>query len=40
MGRGVITLNPSHGGVIVSRLKASAKKSKVSTGESGTSCSL
>ena len=40
IGPGVATSNPSHGGVIASRLKASAKNSKVSAGASGTSCCL
>ena len=35
---GVATSKSSHGGVIASRLKASAKKSKVSAGVEGTSC--
>ena len=38
IGRGVRIRKRSHGGVIASRLKASAKKSKAASTGSGTSC--
>jgi hypothetical protein len=39
MGRGVTIVKPSHGGVIASRLPASAKKPKISPGGPGSRCS-
>ena len=39
IGRGVTIRKPSHGGVIASRLPASAKKGKTSSGVPGSRCS-
>ena len=39
IGRGVTTSNPSHGGVIASRLPASAKNGKTSSGVPASRCS-